>query len=121
MHNALITLAFLALFGPNSLFAQEADHPLRVGVVLSGGGAKGYAHVGVLKVLEEAGIRIDYIAGASSGAIVGGLYAVGWTPEQMDRLLHVKNMGEMIQETPDRANLSFLKNNMVKNTHYHSL
>ncbi|MBK8558291.1 MAG: patatin-like phospholipase family protein [Lewinellaceae bacterium] len=64
---------------------------------------------GVLKVLEEAGIRIDYIAGASSGAIVGGMYAVGWTPEQMDSLLHVKNMGEMIQETPDRANLSFFE------------
>ena len=49
----------------------------KVGIVLSGGGAKGVAHIGVLKVLEEAGIPIDYIAGTSMGAIVGGLYAEG--------------------------------------------
>lgn len=52
----------------------------KVGLVLGGGGAKGVAHIGVLKVLEEAGIPIDYIAGTSMGAIVGGLYSVGYTP-----------------------------------------
>ena len=52
----------------------------KVGIVLSGGGAKGVAHIGVLKVLEEAGIPIDYISGTSMGAIVGGLYAVGYRP-----------------------------------------
>lgn len=55
----------------------------RVGLVLSGGGAKGLAHVGVIKALEEHGIPIDYVTGTSIGAIIGGLYAIGYTPEQM--------------------------------------
>ena len=57
-----------------------------VGLVLSGGGAKGMAHIAVIKVLEENNIPIDYIAGTSIGAIVGGLYAAGYTPEEMEEL-----------------------------------
>lgn len=60
-----------------SLFGQ------RVGVVLSGGGAKGLYHVGMLKALEDNGIPVDYIAGASMGAIVGGMYAAGYSPDDM--------------------------------------
>ncbi|MDR1407479.1 MAG: patatin-like phospholipase family protein [Tannerella sp.] len=59
------------------LFAQK------VGLVLSGGGAKGATHIGVIKALEESGIPIDYIAGTSIGAIVGSLYAMGYTPDEM--------------------------------------
>lgn len=55
-----------------------------VGLVLSGGGAKGVAHIGAIRALEEAGIPIDYIAGTSAGAIVGGLYASGYSTEQME-------------------------------------
>lgn len=62
----------------------------RVGLVLSGGGAKGIAHIGVIKALEEHGIPIDYVAGTSMGAIVGGLYAAGYTPEKMMELLEPK-------------------------------
>ena len=65
-------LLLLLLLSP-ALFAQRP----KVGVVLCGGGAKGAAHVGVLKVLEENNIPIDYIVGTSMGAIVGGLYAIG--------------------------------------------
>lgn len=54
-----------------------------VGLVLSGGGAKGVAHVGVIKALEENGIPVDYVAGTSMGAIVGSLYSCGWSPEKM--------------------------------------
>ena len=61
-------------------------HAQRVGVVLSGGGASGMAHVGVLKALEEKGIPIDYITGTSIGALVGGLYASGYSPEQIEQL-----------------------------------
>ncbi|MDE7236454.1 MAG: patatin-like phospholipase family protein, partial [Paramuribaculum sp.] len=50
-----------------------------VGLVLSGGGAKGIAHIGVIKALEEHNIPIDYVAGTSMGAIIGGLYAAGYT------------------------------------------
>ena len=59
----------------------------KVGVVLSGGGAKGMAHIGALKVIEEAGIPIDYVVGTSMGSIIGGLYSIGYTPEQMDSMV----------------------------------
>ena len=61
-------------------------HAQSVGLVLSGGGAKGMAHIGVIRVLEENNIPIDYIAGTSIGAIVGGLYAAGYSPDEMEAL-----------------------------------
>ena len=66
-----------------------ADQPRepRVGLVLSGGGALGSAHVGVLKVLEELRIPIHCVAGTSMGAVVGGLYAAGYTPDELEDLL----------------------------------
>ncbi|GAB4296201.1 MAG: patatin-like phospholipase family protein [Marinilabiliales bacterium] len=75
-------LIFIAIIIITSDFAVSQ----KIGVVLSGGGAKGIAHVGVLKALEENGIPIDYIAGTSIGAIVGGLYAAGYSPEEMEEL-----------------------------------
>ncbi len=62
--------------------------PQKVAVVLSGGGAKGVTHIGVLRALEENGIPIDYIAGTSMGAIIGGLYASGYSPDQMEQILN---------------------------------
>ncbi len=61
----------------------DAQTPQRIGVVLSGGGAKGLYHIGVLQALEENGIPIDYVAGTSMGSIVAGLYAAGYTPAEM--------------------------------------
>ncbi len=68
----------------------QGQPPVRVGVVLSGGGAKGAAHVGFLMALEEMGVPVDAVAGASMGALVGAYYAAGWSPEQMDSLLHTE-------------------------------
>lgn len=80
-----ITLfAFMLLAAIQWLPAQK------VGLVLSGGGAKGAAHIGVIKALEENGIPIDYITGTSMGAIVGGLYAMGYSPEEMLELIQSK-------------------------------
>lgn len=59
----------------------------RVGLVLSGGGAKGITHIGVIRALEEQGIPIDYVAGTSMGAIIGSLYAMGYSPQEMARLI----------------------------------
>ena len=61
----------------------------RVGVVLSGGGAKGMAHIGVLKVLEKAGIPVDIITGTSMGSIIGGLYAIGYNANSLDSMVRV--------------------------------
>lgn len=82
-HKQFLTIAVmvLLLFLPVLLPAQK------VGLVLSGGGAKGAAHIGVIRALEEEGIPIDYITGTSMGAIIGGLYAIGWTTEQMEEII----------------------------------
>ena len=59
----------------------------KVGLVLSGGGAYGIAHIGVIKALEENNIPIDYIAGTSAGAIIGSMYAAGYSPEEMEYIV----------------------------------
>lgn len=79
----------------------------KVGVVLSGGGAKGAAHIGVLKYIEEAGIPIDYIAGTSMGAIVGGLYALGYTPDEMLEIISSVDWGKLISNKVDRKHSSY--------------
>ena len=58
----------------------------KIGLVLSGGGAKGLAHIGVLKVIDSLGIKIDYVAGTSMGSIIGALYASGYTGKQLDSI-----------------------------------
>ena len=65
-------------------FSNEDDK--RIGLVLSGGSAKGLAHIGVLKVLEEEKVPVEYITGTSMGSIVGGLYAAGYTVEEIEKL-----------------------------------
>ena len=66
-------------------FSQETTkHDLKVGLVLSGGGAKGLAHIGVLKVIDSLGIQVDYVAGTSMGAIIGALYASGYSGKELD-------------------------------------
>ena len=75
---------------PASLQGQNADRSKgcpKVGLVLSGGGAKGAAHIGVLKYMEEIGIPVSYVTGTSMGSILGGLYALGYSPEEMEELI----------------------------------
>jgi NTE family protein len=81
----LLLIVFFTGFAGSSIVAQDKQQPKRpkIGLVLSGGGAKGLAHIGVLKVLEEAGIVPDYITGTSMGSIVGGLYAIGYSAEDL--------------------------------------
>jgi NTE family protein len=86
---------------------QEIKPAPRVGLVLSGGGAKGLAHIGALKVIEESGVKIDYIAGTSMGAIVGGLYASGYTANQLDSIFNKTNFSKLIQDELPRAAKTF--------------
>ncbi|NJY61289.1 patatin [Salinimicrobium sp. CDJ15-81-2] len=88
-----------------SAFSQEEDP--KVGLVLSGGGAKGLAHIGVLKVLDEAGVRVDYIGGTSMGAIVGALYAAGYTAHQLDSIFQETNFNILIQDELPRGAKTF--------------
>lgn len=81
-----ISLIIIPAFLPASAAPVQGEHQ-SVGLVLSGGGAKGIAHIGVIKALEENNIPIDYVAGTSMGAIVGGLYAAGYTTDEMMQLI----------------------------------
>lgn len=86
----------------DSIIINTSRRP-RVGVVLCGGGAKGFAHIRILKKIEEAGIPIDYIAGTSIGSIIGGLYAVGYDPDMMEKLVREQDWNKIIyDEIPDR-------------------
>ena len=112
------SIAWLAvLFGPIAAAAPQpttqAERPAspaqrpKIGLVLGGGGARGSAHVGVLKVLEELHIPIDFIAGNSMGAIVGGLYASGMTPEEIGRELQTIDWDDTFVDNPPRIDRSY--------------
>lgn len=99
-------LLFLIFFSSIALFAQEQKR-VKVGLVLSGGGAKGFAHIGVLKVLEDAGVKIDFIGGTSMGAVVGGLYASGYNAAQLDSIFRETNFDELLSDYIPRASKNF--------------
>lgn len=89
-------------------FSQEVERDdLKVGLVLSGGGAKGLAHIGALKMIEEAGVRIDYIGGTSMGAIIGALYASGYSAKQLDSIFTKTNFRTLIQDEIPRGSKTF--------------
>ncbi len=107
-------LIFLFLSFNLLVHAQENDPP-KVGLVLSGGGAKGLAHIGVLKVLEEQGVKIDYIGGTSMGAIIGGLYASGYSASELDSIFKEQNFDILIQDNlPRRAKTFYEKEDAEK-------
>ena len=91
---------------PLVLFAAEAGKP-KVGLVLSGGAARGLAHVGVLKALEEQGIHIDAIAGTSMGAVIGGLYASGYKIDELEKLALSIDWKDALSDAPDREDVPF--------------
>lgn len=103
----------LTFFFGLGVFAQNEDP--KVGLVLSGGGAKGLAHIGVLKVLEEAGVRIDYIGGTSMGAVIGALYASGYSAKELDSIFYATNFNILIQdELPRKAKTFYEKKDSEK-------
>jgi NTE family protein len=99
---------FFAIIISFELFAQpEGKLRPKIGLVLSGGGAKGFAHIGVLKVLEKAGIPIDYIGGTSMGSIIGGLYAIGYSADSIQKMVESQNWPELLSDRFPRKYLSF--------------
>ena len=91
--------------------AASAPSPKRqrpkVGLVLSGGGAKGMSHIGALKVLEELDIPIDYVVGTSIGSIIGGIYALGYNADEMDSLVRAQDWDLLMKDQVSRSNVSF--------------
>ena len=97
------------LFFISVSFSQQTveKKDLKVGVVLSGGGAKGFAHIAVLKALEEAGVRVDYIGGTSMGAIIGGLYASGYSASELDSIMKSINYETILSNDFPRKSKPF--------------
>lgn len=100
-----ITTILLLCFLPTLLNAQK------VGLVMSGGGARGLAHIGVIKVLEENNIPIDYVAGTSMGAIVAALYSMGYTPDEMIAIMKTDDFQRWYTGTMDQDYMYYFKKN----------
>ena len=110
--NRIIRILAVSLLAAVSVTAYSRDTTSvssrpKVGLVLSGGGAKGAAHIGVIKYLEEAGIPIDYIAGTSMGSIVGGMYAIGYSSDEILEIISNVDWGKLISNKVDRQKISY--------------
>ena len=97
---------------PMDSFAEESPETNqsrrpKIGVVFGGGGAKGAAHIGVLKVLEEQKIPVDYIAGTSMGAIVGALYASGLSAGELEKVITAIDWKDVFSGDPDRRDIDY--------------
>lgn len=101
---SLLLILLLTTFVSTAI-AQD-DQP-KIGLVLSGGGARGMAHIGVLKVLEEIGIYPDYITGTSMGSVVGGLYALGYTADELDSITKTANWSVILGNDISYTNVAY--------------
>ena len=86
----------------------------KIGLSLSGGGAKGFAHIGVLKVLDSLGVKVDYISGTSMGAIVGGLYASGYTGKEIEKVVMETDFYTIIANEKNRKETTFFDKSVDK-------
>ncbi|MBG0781528.1 MAG: patatin-like phospholipase family protein [Bacteroidales bacterium] len=101
LRQCFLSLLFFLLFFStlNIVSAQESrnERP-KLGLVLSGGGAKGFAHIGAIRVFEEAGLNFDYIGGTSMGSIIGGLYALNYHPDTMAKIMGQQNWNTLMAD-----------------------
>ncbi|MEQ5790151.1 patatin-like phospholipase family protein [Muricauda sp. NFXS6] len=103
----ILTMLFALLCVKGVAQDTSENRPPKVGLVLSGGGAKGLAHIGALKIIEESGIKVDYIGGTSMGAIVGALYASGYSAQQLDSIFRNTDFNNLIQDNVPRSAKTF--------------
>src|SRR5512136_2978234 len=111
-----IRISFLSFVVSMLIFAQalfsqidDLQERPKIGLVLSGGGAKGFAHVGLLKMLDSLQIPIDYIAGTSMGAIAGALYAIGYSGLDLEKLAYRSDWQEIFTDKPPIAELPYFQ------------
>ena len=116
-HALTLILAFIATLLPLASAAQQIDSELgvtpepkkrpKIALVLSGGGARGFAHIGVLKVLKDLRIPIDMVVGTSMGAVVGGAYAAGRSVEELEQIVKNTSWESVLADRPARDQLDF--------------
>jgi len=107
MRKIIIAILLLITVTINSHSQEEKNTQPKVGLVLSGGGAKGLAHIGALKVIDSLGIKVDYIAGTSMGAIVGSLYASGYSGKELDSIFKSVDYDKILNDDIPRAAKTF--------------
>lgn len=103
----ILILFLLVLFSAKAQNKEAESTTPKVGLVLSGGGAKGLAHIGALKIIDSLGVKIDYVAGTSMGAIVGGLYASGYSGHQLDSIFQNIDFDKIINDDLPRVSKAF--------------
>lgn len=108
--------AFFSSLMVNSQVREDFKIPKnpKIGLSLSGGGAKGFAHVGVLKVLDSLGVKVDYISGTSMGAIVGGLYASGYSGKDIEKIMNETDFYNVLASQKSRKEASFFDKSVDK-------
>lgn len=121
IHKAGITLTLLLIITITAMSqprlpAQDTLRRPKLGLALSGGGAKGLAHIGVIMVMEEAGLRPDYITGVSMGSVVGGLYAMGYSPDSMATLVRTYNWDAALSDRIPENKVIFLEKHHYRNS-----
>lgn len=103
----LILLAFpIVVFSQNNSATTHKTRP-KVGFVMSGGGAKGFAYIGLIKVMHEAGLEVDYVGGTSIGSIIAGMYAVGYNPDSMLKMIREQNWDNLLNDKIDRKYIAY--------------
>ncbi|MES2537535.1 MAG: patatin-like phospholipase family protein [Pseudomonadota bacterium] len=108
------TFAAVALAGASLSSALADTTRPRIGLVLGGGGARGAAHIGVLEVLEKLRIPVDCVTGTSMGALIGGAYASGLTPEQMTERMSGVDWNDLFEDNPGRAELNYRERRLAE-------
>ena len=108
LKNLLLTLFFF----PGIVLSQakldsNAAHRPKVGLVMSGGGAKGFAYIGLLKVMHEAGLEVDYVAGSSIGSIIAGMYALGYAPDTMIKVIREQKWDDLLTDKINRKYIAY--------------
>lgn len=99
----LLIWFLLCFFSAKAQNKDSVPSKAKVGLVLSGGGAKGLAHIGVLKVIDSLGVKVDYVAGTSMGAIIGSLYAVGYSGKQLDSIFKEVDFDNILSDNLPRS------------------
>ena len=107
MKTIVTIFLFIFVLTQNTFSQDTIKSRPKIGLVLSGGGAKGFAHIGVIKVLEKAGVKIDYIGGTSVGAVIGALYASGYNASQLDSIFRDTDFNNLITDYIPRSSKNF--------------
>lgn len=116
-----ILLIFIILSVISPVYGQHGHEPAdstgrpTVGLVLSGGGAKGFAFIGLLKAIQKADLRIDYIGGTSMGSIIGGLYALGYSPDSIAKIVRSQNWNAILHDEEGRKYIAFEEKGYASN------